>query len=331
MGRRREPLSPEQRLISQRMREYARSRGGAITAERSQQFGADTPAIRRLLSSGEWRRTRRGVYRDPGFVPRRLPAVAAAHHSQCSDLIAAVDPGAVASHTSAARLLDLPLPQGAGHEVILTRRPPAQSGRLGGGGRVLIAGFDDADLLDMQGVPVLAGARMVLDCCSLLAVDAALAVADAAVRGGWTTLPALAGELASRRGRSGTRVAGVVVGRADPLAESWLESISRWWLAEAGLPAPVLQQRFFDEAGVVRARADFWFPEHRTVGEADGAGKYTEPGSLYAEKRREDWLRDRHRVEVVRWVTAEMTDPLGRADVVDRLRRAFARRAVRRS
>jgi hypothetical protein len=132
---------------------------------------------------------------------------------------------------------------------------------------------------------VLAGPRMVLDCCSLLAADAALAVADAAVRGHCTTLLELASELASRRGRPGVGGAGVIVGRADPLAESWLESVSRWWLAEAGLPPPVLQQRFLDEAGVVRARADFWFPEHRTVGEADGAGKYTEPGSLYAEKR----------------------------------------------
>jgi hypothetical protein len=331
MGRHRERLSPEQRQISQRMRRYAGGHGGVITAERSRQLGADSAAVRRLIGSGEWRRTRRGVYRDPGFVPRRLSEAAVAHHSRCADLIAAVGPGAVVSHTSAARLLDLPLPPRTGDEVILTRRPPAQSGRIGRSGRVLIARFDDADVLDLQGVPVLAGARMVLDCCSLLPADAALAIADAAVRGRYTELLELAGELAKRRGRPGSRSAGVVVGRADPLAESWLESVSRWWLAEAGLSPPVLQQRFLDEAGVVRARADFWYPEHRTVGEADGAGKYSEPGSLYAEKRREDWLRDHHRVEVVRWVTAEMTDPRSRADIVDRLQRAFARQAVRPS
>jgi hypothetical protein len=68
----------------------------------------------------------------------------------------------------------------------------------------------------------------------------------------------------------------------------------------------------------------------RVVGEADGAGKYDEPGALFAEKRREDWLRDVHRVEVVRWVPAEMRSRQGRADVVGRFLRA-AERAPRAS
>ncbi len=55
------------------------------------------------------------------------------------------------------------------------------------------------------------------------------------------------------------------------------------------------------------------------------AGKYDEPGALFAEKRREDWLRDAHRLEVVRWVPQEMRTPAGRAEVADRFRRAFAR------
>jgi hypothetical protein len=122
------------------------------------------------------------------------------------------------------------------------------------------------------------------------------------------------------------RTAALVVERADALAENWLESVSRWWLAEAGLPRPVLQQRFVDDRGAVRARVDFWFPEQGVVGEADGEGKYAEPSALYAEKMREDWLRDRQRVEVVRWVTAEMIDSRGRAAVVDRFRRAIDRR-----
>lgn len=63
-----------------------------------------------------------------------------------------------------------------------------------------------------------------------------------------------------------------------------------------------------------------------TVGGADGAGKYDEAGALFTEKRREDRLRDAHRVEVVRWVPAEMRTPAGRLAVVDRFRRAFARR-----
>jgi hypothetical protein len=62
------------------------------------------------------------------------------------------------------------------------------------------------------------------------------------------------------------------------------------------------------------------------VGEADGAGKYDGPGSLFAEKRREDWLRDVHRVGVVRWVPEEMRTATGRSTVVERFHRAFERR-----
>ncbi|MGH3614578.1 MAG: hypothetical protein ACRDRK_18710 [Pseudonocardia sp.] len=66
----------------------------------------------------------------------------------------------------------------------------------------------------------------------------------------------------------------------------------------------------------------------RVVGEADGAGNYDEPGSLFAEKQREDWLRDVHQVEVVRWVPREMRNPPARELVVKRFHRALARRPV---
>lgn len=103
--------------------------------------------------------------------------------------------------------------------------------------------------------------------------------------------------------------------------------MSRWWLLEAGLPVPELQRCFLDGRGDVRAQVDRWFPGHRTVGEADGAGKYDEPGALFAEKRREDWLRDAHRVEVVRWVPEEMRTADARGRVVARFEQAFRRRS----
>jgi hypothetical protein len=309
------------------MRVTAAGRGGMITAAQCRRFGANPAVVRRLLRSGRWRRSRRGVYRDTGFQPDRLSGPAAAHHTRCAALLAALGPGVAISHTSAARLLELPLPPDTPDEVVLTRRPPARTNRFGPATRVHVLGFAHAEVHHVQGVPVLAGARLVLDCCAVLSPPDALAVADAAQRRALVTPAELAAERRRRPARPGNRAAAAVLDRADPLAETWLESISRWWLAEAGLPRPVLQQRFTDESGAVRARVDFWFPELRIVGEADGALKYTEPGALYAEKRREDWLRDHHGVEVVRWVTAEMRTPGGRAAVIDRFRRAAARRS----
>ena len=208
------------------MRALADGSGGVITAAQARPLGADQDAIRRLISRGEWARARRGVYRDLRLtLPDELDR---AHHQRCAALLAALAAPAVISHTSAARLLNLPLPPGGGGaRAHITRRPPAATNDplLGD---VHVTDYRDTDVLEIWGVPVLAGAR---------------------------------------------------------------------------------------------------FPEFRTVGEADGAGKYGEPGSLFAEKQREDWLRDTHEVEVVRWIPREMRGAAGRAGVVARFVRAFRRRS----
>jgi Transcriptional regulator, AbiEi antitoxin len=322
------------------MARIAAGQGGVLTAEQCRAVGADPSALRRLISAGAWAAARRGVYREltwspclplaserPGdLVSAEAAARAAAHHVRCAALLAALRPArAVVSHHSALILLGLPLPPGVRDSVVITRPPPAPANRLGRDTEIHVTRYDVRDVLDVAGVPVLGGARLLLDCCAAMAPDSALAVADAALFRGYCTHDALDRELERRAGRLGAPVAAKIVERVDPLAESWFESISRWWLLEAGLPRPRLQTPFYDDAGRCRAKADLWFPDFNTVGEADGAGKYDEPGALFAEKRREDWLRDVHRVEVVRWVPSEMRNSEGRKEVVNRFLRAFAR------
>jgi hypothetical protein len=320
MGRRRLPLSAPLLELNTRMREHAATQGGVLTAAECRALGVDDAAVRRLIAAGQWSRTRHGVYADAAFA---APGADAAHHARCAALLASLAAPAVVSHLSAVRLLGLPLPPGPPDErVCVTRRPPAPTNDPLRGD-VHVVDYDDADVLEVGGVPVLAGARLVLDCCDVLAPDSALAVADAALARRLTTLAALRAGLRSRGHRPGARLRELVVERADPLAESWFESSSRWWLMEAGLPRPRLQVPFTDARGRVVARVDMLIG--RVVGEADGAGKYVEPGTLFAEKRREDWLRDAHRVEVVRWVPEEMQAPPGRAGVVARFIRAEAR------
>lgn len=308
------------------MSALAAGQGGVVTAAQCAGAGADSTALRALLRSQRWHRARRGVYRDPTFRPRGLPEKD--HHARCAAVLATLpEDSAAISHTSALRLLGLPLPPHCPTHVVITRRPPAPANRLRGDTSVHVAGYDGRDVVEVAGVPVLSGARLVADSCAVLEPDSALAVADAALRAGWVSADALRTEVARRRGRPGARMFAAVVERADPLAENWFESASRWWLLEAGLPRPRLQVRFTDGTGRVRARVDMLFAEHRTVGEADGAGKYATPGELFAEKRREDWLRDEHCAEVVRWVPSELETAAGRAGVVQRFHRAFARAA----
>ncbi|MHA6783784.1 type IV toxin-antitoxin system AbiEi family antitoxin domain-containing protein [Pseudonocardia saturnea] len=322
MGRRRAPLPASLRLLDSALRALAAERGGVVTAAQVHALGGDDSAIRTLVGSGGWWRARRGVYLD-----RRRSVDArgdAAHHARCAALLASLRAPAVVSHLSAVRLLGLPLPpDGGGGRACVTRRPPAPSNDplLGD---VHVTDYDETDVVLVDGVPVLAGARLVLDCCAVLAPDSALAVADAALRRGLTTADDLEDELRRRRGHAGAPAAALVVERADPGGTNWFESMSRWWLLEAGLPRPRLQVPFAD--ALRYAEVDMWFEEYRTIGEADGAGKYDEPGALFAEKRREDWLRDRRDVEVVRWVPVEMRGPRGRREVVARFERAFARR-----
>jgi Transcriptional regulator, AbiEi antitoxin len=318
VSRRRAPISPFLLAASARMREVAAVRGGVITAAQCRALGVDDETVRRLIGRELWIRARHGVYADCGFAPETADPD---HHAGSAALLASLATPAVISHLSAARLLGLPLPPGTPdpRSCITRRRPAPSNDPLLGDVHVL--DYDDADVVDVAGVPVLGGARLVLDCCDVLPPDSALAVADAALARNLTSARALRAALRARRVRP--EVVERVVERADPLAESWFESISRWWLQEGGLPRPRLQVPFTDRDGRIRAKVDMLIG--RVVGEADGAGKYDEPGALFAEKQREDWLRDAHRVEVVRWVPAEMRSPVGRAEVVGRFTRAAAR------
>ena len=226
--------------------------------------GRRPTVIRRLLGSGEWRRARAGRLPRPrlraarGCRTRRRPSTPVrgaggrarrrggglAHHG---------GPAARTCRCRRARRV----------EVVLTRRPPARSNRSARDGQVHVAEFADAERGERArrsgarrrppGAGLLLGAR-----------PAATPWPSPTPRsaGTWSRRPSCRPQLRRRRRRPGAGSRRAWSQRADPLAENWLESVSRWWLAEAGLPRPVLQQRFTDEFGVVRARVDFWLPEH---------------------------------------------------------------------
>ncbi|MBW8873234.1 MAG: hypothetical protein JF618_14115 [Leifsonia sp.] len=107
-----------------------------------------------------------------------------------------------------------------------------------------------------------------------------------------------------------------VILRADPRADSPLESVSRVSMRAAGLPEPELQVPFHDGAGLI-GYADFAWPAHSVVGEADGDAKYldtslrggrTAERVVLDEKIREDRLRALG-LRVVRWRWVTARDP----------------------
>lgn len=81
-------------------------------------------------------------------------------------------------------------------------------------------------------------------------------------------------------------------------SESPLESLSLARIAELGFVLPFQQHELSLNDGLFRV--DFFWPDARVVGEADGRLKYANADDLWREKRREDAIR-RLGLTVIRW------------------------------
>jgi hypothetical protein len=177
----------------------------------------------------------------------------------------------------------------------------------------------DEHVTVVDGTAVTTVARTVVDVARTRPFAFAVVTADAALARG-CRLDELEEVLAQCRRFPGTRCARRVLAFADARSESALESLGRARFDEEDLPAPDLQV----ELGVHdrQVRVDHLFRGQRTVGEADGLGKYDDLAVLRAEKQREDALRDMG-FEVVRYV---WDDALRRPTLMAaRFRRAFLR------
>ncbi|WP_461475659.1 hypothetical protein [Microbacterium sp. HJ5] len=110
---------------------------------------------------------------------------------------------------------------------------------------------------------------------------------------------------------------------ATGLADSVRESQSRVLIATMGFPVPELQARF-ELADGREAHTDFFWREHRHIGEFDGAGKYRDPVLLQGrtpeqvlldEKDREDELR-RQVAAFSRWRMPALRSPRALYDIL---------------
>jgi Protein of unknown function (DUF559) len=233
--------------------------------------------------------------------------------------------GAVASHRSAAIIhrLDL-LTKPDPSTVTLTRPRRGSRSQSERGGAVLhLAELPPDQVTSLLGAPVTTVARTVIDLARSLPFTDGVVVADAALSKRMTSVPELRAVLAYCAGWPRARRAAQVTAFSDPRAESVLESIARVAFHEGGLPPPELQAWVGDaDEGVVIGRADFFWPQHRTIGEADGALKYSDTSRAVRQLRRDALLRGAG-FEVVHFTWQEITTVPGQ--VVAALRRAFER------
>jgi hypothetical protein len=201
---------------------------------------------------------------------------------------------------SAAALLGLPLFGEPRHIHLLAR-----GARTVTRGDVVAHAFlDSRAAVSLRDTSATSVADTVLDLGRVLPPAFGLAVADAALHHGEVSVESLRGRFAVQRARRGSRQIAWMLSEADPLAESVTESISRAVIGWLGYERPELQVKFRYEG--VDDRVDFYWRRRRTIGEADGFGKYdagdteSSKARFIAEKVREDRLR-RYERGFVRW------------------------------
>lgn len=293
------------------------------SSELGQTRGLSKNDVRRQVRNGVLTTIKRGWYFDG------VPTVSPTDQHRLLVLATAksLGPNTVVSHASAAVLHGLPVPNSSLGRVWVTRRGGGHGGRTDGL-RVSQSSLPDDDVGVLSGVRVTTLERTALDVARTVPFEWGVAVMDALLRrsGGMAARDSLTERLAREPKRKGNPRARMAAEFADPRAESPGESISRVVFARHGLPKPTLQLEVVSGGRLVGI-SDFAWEEQRTLGEFDGAIKYsgslpnkTSPTqAIIAEKSREQRLRDAG-WWFVRWGWADLRDEVA---LVARVRRAF--------
>lgn len=269
--------------------------------------GYSDTQIRTHVRSGSWTRLRRDGY----LLGAADDGPEQAHRNRIVASLQLVGVASTVSHASAGVLWGLPVPR-----RLLTHVHVIRAQRDGAHAReqlhVHAQPLPDAHRAELDGLPTTSLARTAVDLACLCHEWEALAVLDAAVRMLTDVQPLRAVVAASAR-RHGIGRARWALTHADGRAGSPVESISRYWMIQGGLPMPELQYEIRDSLGRLLGIADFAWPELGVVGEVDGRVKYDEllrPGQSSAdvvlrEKARENSFR-RNGWWVYRWLPSDL-------------------------
>lgn len=282
--------------------------------------------IEALIRAGTWTRVRHGIYTTHAFNTDLARRDRAMYLLAAAARMRAIEGDTVLSHAGAAVWHRIDVLGEWPEEPTLTRhRPDGVSGMTAHG--LYVAPMPTTHR--MPGGLVATPARTVVDCARAFGVAGGLVAAEAALRAGLD--PERFGPVIEFcAGWPGIADARRVLTIADEWSETPIESLTRLWCIDRGLPAPRQQRSVWSAEGRFLAEVDFVWEEYRTVLETDGKKKYVDVAEsaeqprnpLWEEKLREDRLRDAG-LEVVRGYWADVT---GDGDeLAARLARAFVR------
>ncbi len=249
----------------------------------------------------------KGVYADRRQVASLPPWRSFALRSRA--FVLASPPNSHASDWSAVAVHEMPTggpPPAVPSAIRLGSRGSGSNRTLHG--RTRFAAVPDRWLTEVDGVATLRPALVAVDLARSCDRRTALMLVDAAASREQTRA-GLAQAMLDLAAWPRIRRAQWAAQHADPDAESPLESLGRFALLRAGLPAG--QSNVWVGDTSPRFRLDHYWPEYRLAAEADGIDKYsmTDPAqALRAEKERE-WQLQAWGIRVVRytWSVAAST------------------------
>lgn len=270
----------------------SRRLGGILTAAELLRAGVTPSDLKILLGRGTLMSVGHGIYARTALVHQVRAAKGGSAALLLAAAVTGAGPDAILSHRAAATLHRLQLLHRAQSDAIDVIRPSGARGSRTArpGIRLHPASLPAGHRTVVSGIPVTTVARTVIDLARTTPVRDGVVTADSALHGERTTKSELYAVIGACSRWPGIARARQVVDFSDGLAESAFESIARVAFHEAGLPPPVLQAEVGGEGRVI-ARVDFYWPAHSTIAEADGAGKYQDPGVARRQLQRDAELR----------------------------------------
>lgn len=298
-------MDPALQLISQT---------GVVLRREMVAFGATDQEIGASVRHRVLHRIRQGAY----TTPDRWQAATHVerHRLLCTAVSRRLGDRVALTHTSSLAMQGVAI-WGADLGSVHVTRLDGGVGRTDAGILHHEGAIDASDLtLAEPGVVVSTLDRAVIEHASISSIESGLVSADDALHSKAVDHDQLGRRFLSMEHWPGTRRVHLVVRLADRGIESPGESRSRYLFWRHGLPAPRLQFEVYAN-GILIGICDFAWPEHGLLGEFDGRVKYgrlLKPGQapgdvVFAEKRREDLLRETTGWRMVRLTWDDLSTP----------------------
>lgn len=267
----------------------------------------------RLLRGSKFRRIFNGVYISAQVPINPFVRAQAA--------LVVHPPTAFASHLSAARVYDLPVPRHSDEHVSVFD----ESERRRRAGIVCHVAPGDSQVARHRNIRVSMPTQMFVELASILSLVDLVVVGDALARREWVTpqqLVDVSRESTSKHADAARRAAAYVRTEVD----SPMETKLRMLIVLAGLPEPEVNHKVRDESGRVIMRFDLSYPDLKLVIEYDGK-QHEEDGY-----QRDRDVERREQLDDIRWRIVVVTSKQfhrAPAATLARIRKALVERGAR--